>query len=62
MFTKHVFDQQIGVKAPSNVPILSLHMSVSDFREKNSVINVKYSRGKENLWFTENANLHVSES
>lgn len=47
----HVFDQQIGVKAPSNVPILSLHMSVhvSDFREKNSVINLKYSRGKENL-------------
>lgn len=49
MYTKHVFDQQIGVKAPSNVPILSLHMSVSDFREKNSVINLKYSRGKENL-------------
>lgn len=36
MYTKHVFDQQIGVpvKAPSNVTILTLHISVSDFREK----------------------------
>lgn len=34
MYTMHVFDQQIGVKAPSNVTILTLHISVSDFREK----------------------------
>lgn len=36
MYTKHVFDQQIGVKAPSNVTILTLHISVSDLREKIS--------------------------